>query len=610
MFMEKSKVEDILIALDVNGFIFPDFEMVKANGQLCLLGVGGFSRVYEMKSLKRPQGQYVLKVIGFEKHVVTSENFWDTVRVQYFLGEQSQHICRLLSAREIRVLLDDNGNLQKVNDVEGERWDEDGIHLQFILMEKLEEIISKNRFGKVSLVRNELTNEDEVINFAIQVGQALHYTHNSNVLHRDVKLENIFWDNETECYKLGDFGIAKYVLEGTAETVVYTDGYGAPEIEKYLNTAYNATADIYSFGITLYLLLNEFRFPGSEGYYVNMVQYSPEFVFPAPKHASKEMTRIIRKMCHYYQEDRYQSVAEVLMELSSIREQKTGVTEEDKIELPDMETETYSEEKENVGAPKTRIKKMELTGRAKRKEEECISHKMYQKSSIAHFVGIAIMLTLIMRSLQVDTAFVHNWQFMIFPIMVLVEALLLRLQEFHLIFGGITIVIGIYYSISFGITVPYAILLCGLLTGIPIVVSACATATGLWIILIQNENLQWLDFIRDYDLSWIVIVIVLYMLNHYMMVRINLNIISHLRAQIGIFIFDRMYLVMMLMGVILLVLERFGGIQMPELVQQLHLVRTGLVSFCIMIICMDKKEQINENEMDERGDRERSDTIE
>ena len=161
-------------------------------------------------------------------------------------------------------------------------------------MEKLNNIISKDKFGNVKLLKNDLETEDEVVNFAKQVGSALLITHNNNFLHRDVKLENIFWDEELQQYKLGDFGEAKYVENGNAETVIFTDGYGAPEIDKRLQGSYIATADIYSFGVTLYLLLNDLRFPGSNSYRTNSIQYDKDFVFPAPIHASKDMARLIR----------------------------------------------------------------------------------------------------------------------------------------------------------------------------------------------------------------------------------------------------------------------------------------------------------------------------
>lgn len=617
MFIEKSKKEEILCLLDREGCIFPGFEIVKLNNQPKLLGVGGFSSVYEMFCFERPESKYVLKVMGFENRVVTSENFRNTVSLQHLLSEQTPYICRLIYAREVRIVLDENGNLTEITDVEGERWDEDGIHLQFILMEQLEDIISKNRFGKIELLRKRLEREEEVVEFALQVGQALYQAHVRDVLHRDVKLENVFWDEVAGCYKLGDFGIAKYVAGGNAETVVYTDGYGAPEIERRLYDCYNATADIYSFGITLYLLLNDFKFPGSEGYYVNAVQYSPEFVFPAPVHASEGMTRIVRKMCQYYQEYRYQSMAEVLMDLNEFKDRGKAVDQSEDAELPDFETETYKEEKiSNDEQPKAKCH--ELTGRAKRKEDERIYNELYNESNTWHFVGITLILTLIMRSMQADTSVINTWQFWILPFMLLLETILLRVKEFYIIFGVITLAIGIYFGVEIGTSVPYVTMMIGLLTGIPVVTGACVVSTVIWTVLITTEKLQWLDFIGDHDLSWMLIVIVLFMLHHYILLRINFKKTTYLRAQIGVFIFDKIYLVMAVAGIILLILEKCNVIRIPELLQQLHLIRTGLVSFVIMVIYMslngyidlDEGEQTDENEMDHRGDGEHLDTIE
>lgn len=618
LFLEKDKVEEILCVLDAEGCIFPGYELVKMNNKPCLLGIGGFSSVYAMNTFERPESKYVLKVIGFEKHVMTSENFWDTVRLQYLLSEQTSYICRVISARELRVVLDDEGQLCEVTEVEGERWDEDGIRLQFILMERLEDIVCKNRFGKISLLKDELVNEECVIDFAIQIGQALHYAHCNNVLHRDVKLENIFWDSESQCYKLGDFGIAKYAVEGNAETIVYTDGYGAPEIERYLYESYNATADIYSFGITLYLLLNDFRFPGSEGYYVNMVQYSPEFVFPAPAHASEGMVRIIRKMCQYYQDERYQSMAEVLMDLVALKDKKHDAVSEEDDDLPDFETETYKEESNASDASIGGMRRRELTGRAKRKEDERIDNEIYNEYSVWHFIGFTLLLTLLMRGMQSDSSIIFKWQFWIVPITVLIESVLLRVKEFHILFGGIALGIGIYLCTVIGISVPHVIMLIGIATGILVVAGASLVATALWTVLMVTEKMQWLDIISKFDLNWVLLVVVLFMLNHYMMIRIDYNKTTYLRAKVGIFIFDKMYLVMMAIGIILLVLEHFGVIQIPEIVRQIHLIRTGLVSFVLLVAYMSwngyidlgEEEQVYENEMDERGDGERSNTTE
>ena len=582
MLLEKNGMENILCTLDKEGHIFPGFEIVKENDKPKLLGMGGFSSVYEMRSNDRPNLKYVLKVIGFEKHVLTSDNFWNTVNLQKFLAEKTPYICRLLLAKELCIMLDEDDNIQSVLQPQGERWTEDGIHLQFILMEGLEEIISRDRFGKVCLLRENLVNEEGVIEFALQIGQALHYAHSNNILHRDIKLENIFWDENEQCYKLGDFGIAKYVEEGNAETIVYTDGYGAPEIERCLDTSYNATADIYSFGITLYLLLNNIKFPGSEGHYVNLVQYSPDFVFPAPESASIEMTRIIRKMCEYYKEDRYQSVAEVLMDLSALKNRKR-VQENEEEEILDFETETYKEAKHS--SSRVRRENRRLT----QKENERIDNEIYMKDSIGNFIGLTVLIALLIRGLQVDINIIHSWQLIVLIAMVFLETILLRVKEFHILFGAITLITGIYLGITAGLGVPCVILLLGVITGVPVVSLACTSATTLWILLMTSQKMMWLDFLQDWDLSWILVALVLVVLRQYICIRVMYEKASYVEEKFWEF-FDMLYLGMVVVGIILLVLEWCGVIQIPEILDRIHLVRSGITAFvvcCVGIILHD-----------------------
>ena len=528
MLFEKKAMEELLCTLDEKGSIFSGFEIVKMNNQPKLLGTGGFSSVYEMRCPERPNNRYVLKVIGFDKHVVTSEDFWNTIRLQQYLTEHTQHVCRVISAKEINVTLDEEGFLQEVTEVREERWNGAGIQIQFMLMECLKEIISKDRLGKVILEHESLACEEEVIEFALQIGEALLFAHSNNILHRDVKLENIFWDEEAQCYKLGDFGLAKYTIEGNAETIVYTDGYGAPEIERQLYDYYNATADIYSFGITLYLLLNDLKFPGSEGYYVNKVQYNQEFIFPAPVNASEGMVRTIRKMCQYYQEDRYQSMAEVLMDIASLKNRINEPLEDEGEELPDFATETYREEKvineELSKAGRGSIK----NGRATRKVQERIENEYFKKTSKRYFLGLTVLLTLLMSCIKMDEAVVNNWQFWIFTATASVEAMLLMMREFHIIGGLITLIVGIYTGISTGFTVVQIMMIGALILGTPVVTLAGGIATAIWVALITSGKIQWLNVLKEHKLSWLIIIIILvYVLIRYLFICIGHGLALH-----------------------------------------------------------------------------------
>lgn len=89
----------------------------------------------------------------------------------------------------------------------------------------------------------------------MQICFAVKYLHDKNILHRDLKLSNIFISSNGDI-KLGDFGIAK-VLNNTdefAKTIVGTPYYLSPEICQ--KKPYNHKSDIWSLGCVLYELMN------------------------------------------------------------------------------------------------------------------------------------------------------------------------------------------------------------------------------------------------------------------------------------------------------------------------------------------------------------------
>ncbi len=309
--MERADLEKILLQLEEKEYIDPGYSFEKNEGRLRLLGSGGSSFVYEMFSWFRPQRRYAVKVV--EAYSTSSaEAIIRAVRLQYSLSEQSDNIVRIITVWSFILTLDEDGLVTKVrNYYDTDDKADDEIILQMIVMEKLESVITGDKFGHVQLIVDNLKTEDGIVKFAKHIGSALKVVHDNYMMHRDIKLENIFWDKEKNIYKLGDFGFAKYVEDGLAETIGYTEGYGAPEIINRIRESYSVAADIYSFGISLYLLLNNLKFPGSDSYKANRVQYSKEFAMPAPYMASEKMARIIGRMCSYYPQDRYTSVEEI-----------------------------------------------------------------------------------------------------------------------------------------------------------------------------------------------------------------------------------------------------------------------------------------------------------
>ena len=98
--------------------------------------------------------------------------------------------------------------------------------------------------------------ERYVSKFGIQILRAVAYLHDEmNVVHRDLKLGNIFLDKNLNV-KLGDFGLAAKIENGERrKTVCGTPNYIAPEVLFRTCGGHSFEADIWSFGVILYTLI-------------------------------------------------------------------------------------------------------------------------------------------------------------------------------------------------------------------------------------------------------------------------------------------------------------------------------------------------------------------
>ena len=103
------------------------------------------------------------------------------------------------------------------------------------------------------LSRNFSMTFEQKIQVALQIASAIEYMHDRNLIHRDIKCENIIFANGE--YKLTDFGLAREEDPNTRMTVCGTPVAMAPDL--YSKEKYNEKVDIYSFGIVLYQLFTE-----------------------------------------------------------------------------------------------------------------------------------------------------------------------------------------------------------------------------------------------------------------------------------------------------------------------------------------------------------------
>jgi serine/threonine protein kinase len=151
---------------------------------------------------------------------------------------------------------------------------EDMDHLMMVM-----EYCPGNELFDVILARR-FFNEDDARPIFAQICRALYYLHSLNIIHRDVKPENVLISNIINpatgeaVAKLLDFGLSKNAAAGSAaKTFVGTPCYLAPEVEytaKGLGGTYGLPADCWSLGAVLYVMLVA-RFPEFEQDYTGKV---------------------------------------------------------------------------------------------------------------------------------------------------------------------------------------------------------------------------------------------------------------------------------------------------------------------------------------------------
>jgi serine/threonine protein kinase len=99
--------------------------------------------------------------------------------------------------------------------------------------------------------------EPEVRYYSVQIAGAIKYMHSKGIIHRDLKMGNIFLDRNMNV-KIGDFGLAALLITGKdmqairRTTLCGTPNYIAPEILEKGKKGHDHMVDIWSLGIIMY----------------------------------------------------------------------------------------------------------------------------------------------------------------------------------------------------------------------------------------------------------------------------------------------------------------------------------------------------------------------
>lgn len=150
------------------------------------------------------------------------------------------------------------------------------------------------------IVEKESYSEKEAADTIRPIVDAVRYCHENSIIHRDLKPENLLYETKEEgsIIKISDFGLARFLPSDVYATTAWgTPGYVAPEIIS--GKGYGTPVDVWSIGITLYILLCGFPpFYNEDNAALFEEIKSGEFDFPSPywDDISEPAKELIRKL--------------------------------------------------------------------------------------------------------------------------------------------------------------------------------------------------------------------------------------------------------------------------------------------------------------------------
>jgi tRNA A-37 threonylcarbamoyl transferase component Bud32 len=194
---------------------------------------------------------------------------------------------------------------------------EDGGH-PYIVFEYVEGETLKQRINRVGAL-----DPQEALAYAIEIARGLTVAHARNMVHRDIKPQNVLIDSEGRA-KLTDFGISRQLeQDGMTATgrVLGTTDYVAPE--QAMGRAVDQRSDVYSLGVVLYeMLVGQVPFHADSQVGVAMKHVNEELpdVQQRRPELSAAAAMVVERATAKDPDQRYQQVGDLIDDLATALE--------------------------------------------------------------------------------------------------------------------------------------------------------------------------------------------------------------------------------------------------------------------------------------------------
>lgn len=265
----------------------------------------------------------------------------------------------------------------------------------FISMEYLEGQTLKSKIQKEKL------RIEQIIDFGLQIAEALKLAHDKSIIHRDLKSDNLMVLKDGRV-KIMDFGLAKWKKSPNLTktgTTVGTLNYMSPEQVQGITVDHRT--DLWSFGVVLYeMLTGQLPFQGDyeAATIYSIINEEPLPISGRSKDAPESLNLIMERALKKDLSERYQDVKEVLNDLKQtqkeLKQVSRNLTPQKSIAVlpldnisPDKENEYFSDGlTEEIIMNLSKIKDL----------------KVISRTSAMHYKGTKKPLKQIAKELQVQ----------------------------------------------------------------------------------------------------------------------------------------------------------------------------------------------------------------